>query len=96
MRRCRFAGDWRGRRNLRLLFDSSLCRRFVIPVVVERIRPGAYHAEVSANQVRLVFFQRTGVGLLLGDAHFGEQFEYALRLYLELSRQLINPDFAHS
>ena len=85
------------RRRLNLCLDrGGLSRSFVVALVVEGVGPGAYYAEVSANQVRLVFFQRTGVGLLFGDAHLGEQVEYALRLYLELSRQLINPDFAHS
>lgn len=79
-----------------LFLDNGLGRRLVVPLVVECIRAGADHAEVSANQVRLVFFQRTGVGLLFGHAHFGEQIENALRFNLELSRQLINPDFAHS
>jgi hypothetical protein len=68
----------------------------MVPLVVESLRAVADHAEVSANQVRCVLVQRAGVRFLLGHAQLGEQVENALRLDLELSRQLINPDFAHS
>jgi hypothetical protein len=86
----------RGSGSLLNLFQRGRERGLVVPLVVERVRASADHAEVSANQIRRVFVQRAGVGLLLGHAQLGEQVENALRLYLELSRQLINPDFAHS
>jgi hypothetical protein len=97
MRGRRLHGHRRGSGNLfRILFDSHRRRRLVIALVVEGIRAGADHSEMSANQVRVVLLQRTGVCFLLGHAQHGEQIENALRLYLELSRQLIDPDFAHS
>jgi hypothetical protein len=100
MRGCGFL--WRGSvadhrcRRLHLLLNSRLGRRLVIPLVVECIGPGAGFAEVLPNQVRLVLLERTGVGLLFSHPDHWEQVEYALRLYLELSRQLIDADFAHS
>jgi hypothetical protein len=93
--RCLYQG--RGRWSvLNLLVSGGCGGGLVVPLVVEGVRAGADHAEVSANQVRRVFVQRTGVGLLFGHAQLGEQFENALRLDLELSRQLIDADFAHS
>ena len=86
-----------GRRNLlNGLLDGHGSGRLVIPFVIERIGARTDYAKMLADQVGRVFVQRTGVGFLLGHAHFGEQIENALRLNLELSRQLINPDFAHS
>jgi hypothetical protein len=81
---------------LYLLLDGGRGGRFMVPLLVEGVRSGAVHAEVSANQVRRVLVQRAGVGLLFCHAQFREQVENALRLDLELSRQLINADFAHS
>jgi hypothetical protein len=68
----------------------------VVALVIECVGPGTDHAEVPPNQVRLILFERTGVGFLFGYAELWEQLKYSLRLDLELSRELIDPDFAHS
>jgi hypothetical protein len=81
---------------LNLVLNGGRRGGLVVALVVEGVRAGADHAEMSANQVRRVLVQRTGVGLLFGHAQLGEQLENALRLDLELSRQLIDADFAHS
>jgi len=78
------------------LLDGRYACSLVVPFVIERIGTRADYTEVLANQIGRVFVERTGVGFLLSHAHFGEQVENALRLNFELSRELINPDFAHS
>jgi hypothetical protein len=64
--------------------------------VIRSLGTGAEDAEVAANELGVIFVERARVGFLFRYAQLGEQFENALRLDLELSRQLINADFAHS
>jgi hypothetical protein len=78
------------------VLNGGFGSRLVVAFVVERVRTRAHHTEVFANQFRRVLVQRAGVGLLFGNPQLGEQVENALRLYLELSRQLVNPNFAHN
>ncbi len=60
-----------------------------------RRRRLSVRAEVLAYQLRLVLLQRTGVGLLLGYAYFGEDIKNRLALDLQLPRQIVDSNLTH-
>jgi hypothetical protein len=52
-------------------------------------------AEVSADQLRFVLFQRTGVRLLLGNADEWESVENSFALDFQLPGQIIDSNLTH-
>jgi hypothetical protein len=52
-------------------------------------------AQFRAYLVRLVLFQRTGVGLLLGDPNFRQYIENGLALDFQLSCQIVDSNLTH-
>jgi hypothetical protein len=51
--------------------------------------------KMGAHFFRFVVFERTGMRLLLGDAHFREHVENCLALYFQLSCQIVDSNLAH-
>ena len=51
--------------------------------------------KVSTNFFGLVLFERTGMGLLLGDANFGQRIEDRLAFDFQLSGQIIDSNLTH-
>jgi len=45
---------------------------------------------------RYVVVERTGMGLLIGDAQFWQQIQNDVRLDFELSSQLVNANLTHT
>jgi len=68
---------------------------FSLVFLTDFVPAGAVDAKMSANQFRNIVVQGAGVSLFVSDSKLGEQVENFLRLYLELSRQLVNADFLH-
>ena len=52
-------------------------------------------AKLPANFQRNVIVNRAGMRLLFVDAQFGEQFQDFVRLYFELTGQLVDSNFTH-
>jgi hypothetical protein len=52
-------------------------------------------AEIFAHQVRFVIFQRTGVRLLLRNAHRGQHVKNFLALDLQLTGQIVDSNLTH-
>ncbi len=52
-------------------------------------------AQVSANFLRLMLFERAGVRLLLGNPDFCKRIENGFALDFQLSRQIVNSNLAH-
>ena len=48
-----------------------------------------------AQRNRDVFIHRAGMGLLLLHSQLRQEIEYDARLYFQLTRQLVNPNFLH-
>jgi hypothetical protein len=84
-------GDMR-KINLRLdlFFAASRTRRFCARRACLSVR-----TEVLANQLRLVFLQRAGVGLLLGYTDFDQDIKNRLALDLQLPRQIVDSNLTH-
>jgi len=51
--------------------------------------------EMPANFLRLVVFERAGMGLLLCDPHFGQHVKNGFALYFELPGQVVNSNLTH-
>jgi hypothetical protein len=52
-------------------------------------------AEMFAHQVRFVIFQRTGVRLLLCNAHRGQHVKNFLALDFQLTGQIVDSNLTH-
>ena len=52
-------------------------------------------AEVGAHFLGLMLFKRTGVGLLLSHADFGQHIENRFTFYFQLSGQIVNSNLTH-
>lgn len=52
-------------------------------------------AEMGANFLRFVLFQRAGMSLLLGDADFGQHIENCLAFHFQFSGQIIDSNLTH-
>jgi hypothetical protein len=52
--------------------------------------------EVRPHFLRFMFFERAGVGLLLGNAHHGKHVKNCLALNFQLPGQIIDSNLAHS
>jgi hypothetical protein len=51
---------------------------------------------MAANDQRLIVFEGTRMGLLIGDAEDGEEVDDHARLYFQLTGQLIDANFTHT
>jgi hypothetical protein len=55
----------------------------------------ALRLEVSADLDRLMFFDRTGMSLLLGDTDNGEHIENSFAFDFQFPSQIVNSNLAH-
>jgi hypothetical protein len=60
------------------------------PRLLRRARSGLAGTKMLANQLRFVLFQRTGVRLLLGNAHRRQHVKNFLALDFQLTGQIID------
>lgn len=51
--------------------------------------------KMGTDLLRLVLFQRTGVGFLLGDTYFRKNVENRLAFYFQLPGQIVDSNLAH-
>jgi len=51
--------------------------------------------KMCANFFGFEIFERTGMGLLLGDANHGQHIENGLALNFQFSREIVDSNFAH-
>jgi len=70
-------------------FWATLARRF------RRSRTLSGGAEVRANFVGFMVFQRTGMRLLLSDANFRQHIENGFAFYFQLPGQIVNSNLTH-
>jgi hypothetical protein len=71
-------------------FALRLRRTTVFPAVAI-----ARSLEVGADLLRLVLFERAGMGLLLGNPDFRQHIENGFAFYFQLSCQIVNSNLTH-
>jgi hypothetical protein len=73
---------------------SGLLPRHRFRMLVLLARAGSCHS--AAEIQHHVVVERTGVGLLIGDAQFRQQLQNDVRLDFEFPSQLVDANFTHT